>query len=89
VPLDINLDTMAPISLDAIRPLITEKTKCVLFAYLYGIRYDIKPFIEIIKEKNPSIDIIEDVAQSFNGPKRFNGTPGATLTIFSMGMIKV
>ena len=87
VPLDLNIDKMEPVSFEAIKPLINEKTKCVLFAYLYGIRYDIKPFIEILNEKN--IDIIEDVAQSFCGAKRFNGTPGVRLTLFSLGLIKV
>lgn len=63
------------------------QTKCVLFAYLYGIKYDIRPYIEYFKDKN--IDIIEDVAQSFCGPRVFNGTPGARLTMFSLGLIKV
>lgn len=60
VPLDIDPDTMIPFSADSMKSLITEKTKCVLFAYLYGIRYDIAPFVEILKDKN--IDILEDVA---------------------------
>jgi len=60
VPLDLNIDTMEPVNFDAIKPLITDKTKVVIFAYLYGIRYDIKPYIELLKDKN--IDIIEDVA---------------------------
>jgi dTDP-4-amino-4,6-dideoxygalactose transaminase len=51
---------MSPYSFDSIKELITDKTKCVIFAYLYGIRYDIAPFVEILKGKN--IDIIEDVA---------------------------
>jgi dTDP-4-amino-4,6-dideoxygalactose transaminase len=51
---------MSPFSAESILPLITEKTKCVIFAYLYGIRYDIAPFVEILKDKN--IDILEDVA---------------------------
>lgn len=32
--------------------------------------------------------MIEDVAESFVGPQ-WNGTPGATLTIFSFGAIKI
>jgi dTDP-4-amino-4,6-dideoxygalactose transaminase len=59
----------------------------VIFAYLYGIRYDISDYIAFLKDKN--IDIIEDVAQSFIGPERFNGTPGARMTLFSLGMIKI
>ena len=41
VPLDLDIDKMEPISFEAIKPLITDKTKCVIFAYLYGIVYDI------------------------------------------------
>lgn len=36
------------------------KTKCLLFAYLFGVRYDITDFAIWCKEKN--IDVIEDVA---------------------------
>jgi DegT/DnrJ/EryC1/StrS aminotransferase family len=35
------------------------------------------------------IDVLEDCAQSFAGVKNFNGTEGAKLTMFSLGMIKV
>jgi dTDP-4-amino-4,6-dideoxygalactose transaminase len=49
--------------------------------------YDIEKYAEILKEKN--IDIIEDVAQSFQGPEKFNGTPNAVLTMFSLGNIKI
>jgi dTDP-4-amino-4,6-dideoxygalactose transaminase len=38
----------------------------VLFAYLFGIRYDISEYEQAMKGMN--IDIIEDVAQSFVGP---------------------
>lgn len=39
-----------------------------------------------MKERN--IDVLEDVAESFTGPKN-NGTPGATMTMFSFGAIKI
>lgn len=58
-----------------------------MFTYLFGIRYDISGIIPFLKERN--IDILEDVAESFTGPKSFNGTPGATLTMFSFGAIKI
>jgi dTDP-4-amino-4,6-dideoxygalactose transaminase len=32
--------------------------------------------------------VLEDVAESFSGPNN-NGTPGATLTMFSFGAIKI
>ena len=43
--------------------------------------------MDVLKEKK--IDIIEDVAESFRGPKIFTGTEGASLTLFSIGMIKI
>lgn len=54
---------------------------------MYGIKYDIAEYIDYLKDKN--IDIIEDVAQSFQGPEKFNGTPGTRMTLFSLGMIKI
>ena len=58
-----------------------------MFAYLFGVRYDIGPIVEFCKERN--VDIVEDVAQSFAGPEKFNGHPGSTLTMFSFGAIKI
>ena len=57
-----------------------------MFAYLYGVSYDISPVVSFLQERN--IDIIEDVAESFTGPKT-TGHPGSTLTMFSFGAIKV
>ena len=54
---------------------------------MFGLIYDIKPYLEVLKPLE--IDAIEDVAQSFKGPKVFNGTKGARLTLFSVGLIKV
>ena len=58
----------------------------MMFAYLYGVTFDISSVVPFLKERN--IDIIEDVAESFTGPKN-NGNPGATMTMFSFGAIKV
>lgn len=77
---------MEPLSFDLFKSSITNKTKCVLFAYLFGVKYDLSKYIEHLNEKH--IDIIEDVAQSFKGPERFNGTPGVTMSMFSLGNIK-
>ena len=63
------------------------QTKAILFAYLFGVRYDLSPIAEFAKERN--IDILEDVAQSFSGIEMFNGSRYATLSMFSFGAIKV
>lgn len=91
---------MSPKSFDEIKNAITDKvsisilvlicylkTKCVLFAYLFGVRYDITDFALWCKEKK--IDVLEDVAQSFCGTERFTGNPHARMTMFSLGIIKV
>lgn len=62
---------MSPKNLDDIKALTSDKTKSILFAYLFGIRYDISPIVPFLKERN--IDIVEDVAESFTGPQDFNG----------------
>mmetsp|Transcript_22458 Transcript_22458/g.21599 ORF Transcript_22458/g.21599 Transcript_22458/m.21599 type:complete len:190 (-) Transcript_22458:551-1120(-) len=86
VPLDIDMEFMHPYGVDVFKSLINEKTVCVLFAYLFGIRYDISEYLEVLKGKN--IDFVEDIAQSFEGCQHFNGTSGAVLSMFSFGMIK-
>jgi dTDP-4-amino-4,6-dideoxygalactose transaminase len=58
-----------------------------LFAYLFGIRYDISEVAKYCRERN--IDVLEDCAQSFQGTARFTGNEHATLTMFSLGMIKI
>lgn len=55
-------------------------------AFIHGIRYDIKPYAEICKEHG--IELIEDVAQSFSGTRKWVGSPEAKLTMFSFGTIK-
>jgi dTDP-4-amino-4,6-dideoxygalactose transaminase len=57
-----------------------------MFAYLFGVRYDISPAVPFLKEKG--IEILEDVAESFTGLD-FNGSEGATFTMFSFGAIKI
>lgn len=57
-----------------------------MFAYLYGVSYDITPVSSFLKERG--IDILEDVAESFTGPKK-TGHPDATMTMFSFGAIKI
>ena len=58
-----------------------------MFAYLFGIRYDITDIAKELRDKN--IDVLEDCAQSFCGAKRFTGNKNATMTMFSFGLIKI
>ena len=85
IPVELDLETMQP-SLDQIKAATSEKTVAMIFAYLYGVTYDIAPYAEFLKSRN--IDIIEDCAQSFKSLDTFIGSPLATMTMFSFGMIK-
>jgi perosamine synthetase len=87
VPFDVDPRTMEPVDPEALRKLITPKTKAFLGAYVYGIRYDPTPFIKICKESN--VDYIEDVAQTYQGTSKWTGHPEAVMTMFSFGLIKV
>lgn len=58
----------------------------MMFAYLYGITYDIEPYAHFLKSKG--IEIIEDCAQSWRGLDAFRGSEHAILTMFSFGTIK-
>ena len=85
VPVDLDPDTMQP-SLDQIKAATSERTVTMIFAYLHGVTYDPAPYAEFLKSRN--IDIIEDCAQSFKSVDTFRGSPLATMTMFSFGMIK-
>lgn len=78
---------MAPPSLDAIKEKVTPKTKAIVMALLYGLRWDVGVYADYLDSKG--IDILEDVAQSFAGPQKFNGSPRARATFFSLGLIKI
>jgi len=48
VPVDLDPYTMAP-TLDQIKAATTEKSKVCLFAYLFGITYDLTPYNEFLQ----------------------------------------
>jgi len=85
VPVDLSPDTMQP-DLEQIKAATSEKTVAMIFAFVFGVTYDPAPYAEFLRSKN--IDIIEDCAQSFKSLDFYNGTPLATMTLFSFGTIK-
>lgn len=60
IPLDLNLETLEPTSVEDFKKLITPKTKVFIVAYIHGVRYDIKEYAQVCKEAG--IELIEDVA---------------------------
>lgn len=87
VPLDLDPRTMGPVSLEKMKELITPKTKAFIAAYIYGVKFDPKPYADLCEEHD--IDFLEDVAQTFSGTKKWVGSPQAKLSMFSFGLIKV
>jgi perosamine synthetase len=85
VPVDIDPYTMAP-KLESIKAAVTDKTRVILFAFLFGITYDVAPYADFLDSQG--IEIIEDCAQSWRGLDVFRGSPRAKMTMFSFGSIK-
>jgi dTDP-4-amino-4,6-dideoxygalactose transaminase len=85
VPLDLNLATLQP-SIEDLKKAISPKTKACLFAFIFGVTYDIGPYYEILN--SAGVEIIEDCAQSWRSLQKFRGSPLATMTMFSYGLIK-
>lgn len=84
VSLDINLETMAP-KLHLLEQLITEKTKILLIANIFGRRFDVTPFIAVAKRHQ--VAVVEDLAEGFSGFD-YMGHPESDLSLFSFGPIK-
>jgi len=84
VPIDLNIDTLFP-QLDLLEKLITNRTKIILVAHLFGNRNPMDELIRIAEKHN--ILVIEDCAQVFEG-KNFKGHNKSDVSLFSFGPIK-
>lgn len=85
VPVDLDPYTMQP-TLDLVKAAVTEKTKVCLFAFIWGITYDIAPYSDFLHSQG--IEVIEDCAQSWKGLDTYRGSPHSVMTMFSFGSIK-
>lgn len=59
VPLDLDIATMKP-CVEDLKKALSPKTKAVLFAYIFGVTYDIAPYVEILN--SAGVEILEDCA---------------------------
>lgn len=84
IPVDISLDTLAP-DLKLLESLISEKSKVLIVAHLFGSIIDLEPYSELCKKHQ--IFLVEDCAQAFAGDK-YHGYQGADVSLFSFGPIK-
>ena len=85
VPVDLDIASLSP-KVEDVKKAISPKTKAILFAYIFGVTYDIAPYVEILNAA--CIEIIEDCAQSWRSLDKFRGSDFATMTMFSFGLIK-
>jgi len=84
VPLELDRATAFPTP-EVLRQAITERSKIVLAAHLFGGRFDVEPLIDIAHEHG--LLFVEDCAQAFVGAN-FAGHPRSDLSLFSFGTIK-
>src|SRR5438876_9412273 len=84
IPLDIEGGTLAP-EIATIEEAITERTRAIVIAHLFGTRTPMGPVIELAKKHG--ILVIEDCAQAFTGHD-YTGHPETDVAMFSFGSIK-
>src|SRR5579859_4203744 len=84
VPLDLNLDTIAP-EVTALEAAITPRTRALVVAHLFGTRVPMKPLIDVAKRHG--LLVFEDCAQAFAGTD-YTGHSETDVAMFSFGSIK-
>src|SRR5262249_43069351 len=84
VPLDLNLDTMAP-EVAALESAITPRTRALVIAHLFGTRVPMKPLVDVAKRHG--LLVFEDCAQAFAGTD-YTGHSETDVAMFSFGSIK-
>ena len=84
VPVDLDLAHMAP-SLSRLEQAISERSKVLVVAHLFGTHIDLDPLFDLARRHN--LLIVEDCAQAFNG-RAYSGHPKADLAMFSFGPLK-
>lgn len=84
VALDLNFDKLIPTA-KIVEAAITEKTKAIVIAHLFGGISDLDEIAKIAKKHH--LLLIEDCAQAFYSPK-YTGDSAADVSMFSFGTIK-
>jgi perosamine synthetase len=84
VPVDIEPDTM-DVDVRAMESLVSDRTKAIMVAHLFGGRINLDGVAELAERKN--LMLIEDCAQAFSGMS-YQGDDRATISMFSFGTLK-
>lgn len=84
VPVDLDPNTSA-VSEDALDEAVTDRTRAVVVAHLFGTRSSLDSVVELASRTG--LLVIEDCAQSCLGPSD-SGDPRADASLFSFGVTK-
>ncbi|KAJ0410332.1 hypothetical protein P43SY_002664 [Pythium insidiosum] len=84
IPVDLDADTLA-MDTSKIRDVVTEKTRAIMIAHVFGTRHPLQEVLELAEELN--LMVIEDCAQAFAG-MAYTGDRRADVSMFSFGTIK-
>lgn len=84
VPVDLDPETLAP-RMGCLEAAVTERTRVVLVAHLFGGRVDLGPVARFAREHG--LLLVEDCAQAFVGPDKV-GHPDADASLYSFGTLK-
>jgi dTDP-4-amino-4,6-dideoxygalactose transaminase len=84
VPVPVDPQTLAPDAAQ-IEQAISERTRAVLVAHLFGTRIDLSAVAEVARRHN--VWLVEDCAQAYAGPT-WTGSSAADVSLFSFGPIK-
>ena len=84
VPIDLEPTTLAPRP-ELVLRAITDRTRMLVVAHLFGGRVDLGPVAEICRSNG--ILLVEDCAQAFQGPAG-SGDSLADVSMFSFGILK-
>lgn len=84
VPVDVNPEDLS-VNLDSLRRAVSEKSRTILVAHLFGTRQPLAPVLEIARQHG--LLVAEDCAQAFAG-RHFTGHAEADISMFSFGSIK-
>lgn len=84
LPIDIDPNTALP-NFSLLPDLITEKTKAILVAHVFGKIVNMEEVLHY--SKRYKLDVIEDCAESFTSTSNW-GHPESNISLFSFGTIK-
>lgn len=84
VPVDVSPSTLAP-DLGQVQERITEKTRAILVAHLFGSRIELSAIESVVRQRD--IELWEDVAQGFHRNEHLVESL-ADISFFSFGLIK-